>query len=157
MDQETTSEFDQLQANLQEMVLAEARETYSEMVIEQATNPRNVGDIPGADGYGHSLGSCGDDIEIWLKVRDGKVSKASFWTDGCATSIASGSMATELITGKTIAEAQRISQKDVLDALGGLPEESQHCATLAASAAKEAIKNYIVLQREPWKKPYGRF
>ncbi|MFA4836707.1 MAG: iron-sulfur cluster assembly scaffold protein, partial [Dehalococcoidia bacterium] len=150
------SELDRLQDDLQKMILADARETYSEIVIKHAMNPKNVGDMPDADGYGHSLGSCGDDIEIWLKVTDGKVVKATFWTDGCLTSTACGSMATELVTGRTVAKARCTSQKEILDALGDLPEESRHCATLAASAVKEAVRNYLDLQREPWKKLYPR-
>ena len=149
-------ELDQLQAELQEMVLANVRDIYTETVIDHAMNPRNMGEMPDADGYGTSLGSCGDDIEVWLKVRNGRIAKATFWTSGCSTSIASGSMATEIIKGKTIAESQMITQKDILEALDGLPEESQHCATLAANGVKEAIKNYLAFQREPWKKSYGK-
>jgi nitrogen fixation NifU-like protein len=93
-------------------------------------------------------------MEIWLKVRDGTIAKANFLTDGCGTSIASGSMVTKLAKGKNVAKALKISGKDVLNALGGLPEESQHCALLAANMLKAAIKDYLTLQREPWKRAY---
>ncbi|MDY6910894.1 MAG: iron-sulfur cluster assembly scaffold protein [Chloroflexota bacterium] len=154
MDQETNSDFDQLQAELQEMVLDDVRDIYSETVIDHAMNPRNVGEMPDADGCGHSLGSCGDDMEIWLRVRNGNITEAKFWTNGCSTSIASGSMVTEMAKGRPVTEALKIGQHDVLTALDGLPEESDHCAQLAANALKEAIKNYLALKREPWKKAY---
>ena len=136
------------------LIKQEMRKIYSEAAIEHGMNPRNLGDMDDADGFGRVTGSCGDTMEIWLKVRDGTIAKANFLTDGCGTSIASGSMVTELAKGKNIAKALKISQEDVLKALGGLPEESQHCALLAADTLKAAIKNYLALQREPWKKAY---
>jgi nitrogen fixation NifU-like protein len=144
------SEFDELQA----LVMADMRKVYTETVIDHAMNPRNAGSMENADGFGRVTGPCGDTMEVWLKVKDGKVAGATFWTDGCGTTIASASMVTELIKGKTITEAQRITQQDILNALGGLPEESLHCALLAANTLKEAIKDYFALRREPWKKAY---
>ena len=108
----------------------EAWAGYTEVVIDHAQNPRNVGSIQNADGVAMITGPCGDTMEIWLGVREDVIKEATFWTDGCGTTIAAGSMVTELAKGKTIREAMRITQKDVLDALGGLPEESQHCALL---------------------------
>ena len=93
-------------------------------------------------------------MEIYLRVGDGKIINASFWTDGCGPSIASGSMATEMAKQATVGEAQRISQQDVLTALGGLPEESEHCALLAANTLKDAIKDYVASKDEPWKRAY---
>jgi nitrogen fixation NifU-like protein len=139
---------------LEELIKQEMRKVYSEAAIEHGMNPRNLGELEDADGFGRATGSCGDTMNIWLKVKDGTISGASFMTDGCGTSIASGSMVTELAKGKSIAQAHKISQKDVLNALGGLPEESQHCALLAANTLKAAIKDYLALQKEPWKKAY---
>ena len=79
---------------------------------------------------------------------------AFFWTDGCGPSIASGSMTTELTKGKSVSQAMKITQQDVLDALGGLPEDSVHCALLAANTLKEAVKDYLVSKKEPWKRAY---
>jgi nitrogen fixation NifU-like protein len=93
-------------------------------------------------------------MEIYLKVRDGMVMNASFWTDGCGTAIASGSMVTELAKGKSVLEAQKITQQDILDALGGLPEDSFHNALLAANTLKEAIKDYLAFKNEPGKRGY---
>ena len=117
-------EFDQLQAELQEMVLAEARKIYTEKMIDHAMNPRNAGEMIDYDGYGHALGSCGDDMEIWLRIHNGTIEDARFWTNGCSTTIASGSVITDMAKGKPLIEAQKISQQDVLNALDGLPADS---------------------------------
>ena len=145
-----TSEFNELQ----ELIMADMRKVYSETVIDHAMNPRNVGDMENADGFGKVTGSCGDTMEIWLKVKGGTVAEATFLTDGCGSTIASGSMVTELIKGKSIPEAQKVTRQAILNALGGLPEESLHCALLAAETLKEAIRDYFALRREPWKKAY---
>jgi len=138
----------------EELIKQEMRKIYSEAAIEHGMNPRNLGELEDADGFGRVTGSCGDSMHMWLKVKDGTISGASFMTDGCGTSIASGSMVTELAKGKSIAKALKISQEEILKALGGLPEESQHCALLAADTLKAAIKDYLALQKEPWKKAY---
>ena len=146
------SEFDELQ----ELIKAEMRKVYSETTIDHAMNPRNVGDMKDADGFAKVTGTCGDTIEMWLKLKNGTVADATFMTDGCGTSIASGSMVTEMAKGKSISEARKISQQDVLGALGGLPEESEHCALLAANTLKEAIRDYLAMEKEPWKRAYRK-
>ena len=147
-----SSDFDELQ----EMVNADARQIYSETVIDHAMNPRNVGSMVNADGFGRFRGPCGDTMEIWIKVRDEKITNATFYTDGCGTSIAAGSMATELAKGRVVQRALRITDKEVLEALGGLPEDSEHCALLAATTLKYAINDYRANQREPWRKAYRK-
>jgi len=144
--------FDELERQIQE----EMRRIYTEATLDHAMNPRNVGSLPNADGFAQVTGPCGDTMEIWLKVKDGRIDKATFWTDGCGTSIACGSMVTELIKGKTIAEALRLSSQDILNALGGLPEADVHCSVLAASTLKEALKDYLKFRNEPWKRAYQR-
>jgi nitrogen fixation NifU-like protein len=143
--------------DLQALVMADARKIYSETVIDHAMNPRNLGEMSDADGYARVTGSCGDTMEIWLKVMDGIIIQATFYTDGCGTSIASGSMITDMAKGKSITETQKIGQKNVLDALGGLPDESEHCALLAANTLREAVRDYIAMKREPWKKAYRKY
>lgn len=147
-----TNEF----AELQEQIIAEMRQVYTETVIDHAMNPRNVGSMAQADGFASITGPCGDTMEIWLRVKDNKVEDATFWTDGCGTTIACGSMVTEMVKGKTIAQALSLTQDEILTALGGLPEDSLHCALLAANTLREAIQDYIALQREPWRKAYRR-
>lgn len=150
------SQFDDPFKAIEEAVLADMRTIYSERVIDHFLNPRNLGQIADADGFGSVTGPCGDTMEIWLQVKDGLMSNATFWTDGCGSTIAAGSMVTELVKGRSIIEAQRITPKDILDALGGLPEESQHCALLAADTLKEAIKDYLAFRNEPWKRAYRK-
>ena len=140
----------------QESITTEMRKIYSETTIDHSMNPRNVGNLDDADGFARVTGPCGDTMEIWLKVMDGIIVQATFYTDGCGTTIASGSMVTEIAKGKSITEAQKISQQNVLDALGGLAEESQHCALLAANTLKEAVRDYLTMNREPWKKAYRK-
>lgn len=147
-----TSEFDKLEQE----IMQDMWRTYTKTVIDHAMNPRNVGKMADADGSGSVTGSCGDTMEIWLKVKNGAVSRATFWTDGCGTSIAAGSMVTELAQGKTIAECLKTTQQDVLNALGRLPEESEHCALLAANTLKEAIRDYLAFKKEPWKRAYQK-
>ena len=144
------SEFDKLQ----EHIMADMWSIYTETVVDHAMNPRNVGSIKGADGFASITGPCGDAMEIWLRVRNGTIDDAVFWTDGCGTSIASGSMVTELAKGKIVHDALRVTQKDVLNALGGLPEENAHCALLAANTLGEAVRDYLAYQKEPWKRDY---
>lgn len=127
----------------QELVKEQMRKNFSEAVIEHALNPRNVGDIEEYSSLANITGPCGDTMQIWLKVKDDVISDATFMTDGCGTTIASGSMITELVKGKSLDDARKIDQKVVLDALGGLPEESEHCALLAENTLKKAIDNYM--------------
>ena len=140
----------------EELIKAEMKKVYSETVVEHSMNPRNVGDIEDAGGFAKVIGPCGDTMEIWLKVNSDTISDASFMTDGCGTTLASGSMVTEMAKGRTVFHAQKITQQDVLNALGGLPEESQHCALLAVNTLKEAVNDYLITKKEPWKKVYKR-
>jgi len=141
----------------EELIKQEMRKIYSEAVIEHSMDPRNVGDLEDADGFARVTGSCGDTMSIWLKVKNGAISDASFMTDGCGTTIAAGSMLTEMAKGKSISQAQKINQQDVLNALGGLPEESQHCALLAADTLKAALRDHLAMKREPWRRTYRKY
>ena len=147
-------EFDDPFKELEQFVMEDMKEVYSEKTIDHFLNPRNLGKIPAPDGLGRITGPHGSTMEIYLKIGDGKVINASFWTDGCGCCIASGSMVTELAKGKSVSEAQKITQQDILDALGGLPEDSLHNALLAANTLKEAIKDYQAFKKEPWKRAY---
>jgi nitrogen fixation NifU-like protein len=139
----------------QEQIKAKMKETYSETVVEHNLNPRNLGSFSDADGYARVTGPCGDTIEMWLKVDGNTIAKAGFMTDGCGTTIASGSMITEIVKGKSLTEAQRISQKDVLNALDGLPEESEHCALLASDTLKAAIRDCLASKKRHGRKLIG--
>ena len=146
------SDMDKIAEELQKEMLS----GYTKVVIDHAQNPRNVGTISDADGFASVTGPCGDTMNIWLKVRNDEIKQATFLTDGCGTTIAAGSMVTELVKGRTVVNALRITQQDVLDALGGLPEESVHCALLVANTVKEAAKDYLAMRNEPWKRAYRK-
>jgi|YelNatPaOPRAMG01_1025707.scaffolds.fasta_scaffold19721_6 nitrogen fixation NifU-like protein len=147
-----SSEMDRIAEELQKQALA----GYSEIVIDHVQNPRNAGSIRDADGFAQITGPCGDTMAIWLRVKGEVVELATFWTDGCGTTIAAGSMVTELARGKTVTEILRLTQQDVLDALGGLPPDSAHCALLAANTIREAVRDYLATRREPWKRAYRK-
>ena len=149
-----TSDLDKMIEETQASIIEDARETFSEEVVNRWLNPKNLGKIEDPDGVGRVTGPCGDTVEISLKVKDDRITKALFMTDGCGTTIATGSMATDLATGKEIKEALKISQEVILDALGGLPEDSRHCALLASNTLKEAIKDYLAYKKDPWKRGY---
>jgi len=113
----------------------------SPMVIDHAQAPRNRGPLATFDGHARITGPCGDTMEFWVLVRDGTVKKASFVTDGCGPSLAAGSLATCLAQGKRLEEATAIGQREILEALGGLPAEVEHCALLAANTLKAACED----------------
>jgi nitrogen fixation NifU-like protein len=137
-----SNDFEKTANELQASIMDDARKIYSEKVIERWLNPRNLGKIRNADGFAKIKGPCGDTMQISFKVKDGRLSKLKFMTDGCASSIAAGSMATELAQGRKIEETAEISQEMILGALDGLPEESVHWALLASNTLKEAVKKY---------------
>lgn len=116
---------------------------YSDKVIDHFTNPRNVGEIENADGIGEKVSSsCGDRMKVFLKVEDGIIRDIKFQTYGCGAAIASSSMMTEMVIGKTLDEALALTNDAVAEALDGLPAPKLHCSNLAADALHEAIRNY---------------
>jgi nitrogen fixation NifU-like protein len=116
---------------------------YSEKVIEYFQNPKNVGEIENPDGVGE-VGSpvCGDMMKIFISVEDNRITDIKFQTFGCAAAIATSSMMTELVLGKTLDEALSVKDVDVAEALGGLPTHKMHCSNLAEDALRVAIDNY---------------
>ncbi len=116
---------------------------YSEKVMDHFRNPRNMGEIPDADGVG-TVGNpvCGDLMTIYIKVKDNKLADIKFKTFGCGSAIATSSMITELAKGKTLEEGLKITRADVADSLGGLPPVKMHCSNLAADALHAAIEDY---------------
>lgn len=118
-------------------------EPYSEKVMDHFLHPRNVGEIPDAEGIGN-VGNpvCGDILRLYLKIKEGVIVEAKFKTFGCGAAIATSSMVTELVKGKTMEDALKISNKAVAEALGGLPRVKMHCSVLAEEALKAAIQDY---------------
>ena len=116
---------------------------YSEKVMDHFTNPRNVGEIENADGIGEiGNAKCGDIMKMYLKVEDDVIVDVKFKTFGCGSAIATSSMATEMIKGKTIQEALTLSNKAVVEALDGLPNHKIHCSVLAEQSIRAAIADY---------------
>lgn len=116
---------------------------YSEKVLDHFTHPRNVGKIDDADGVGEvGNAKCGDIMKMYIKVKDGIITDVKFNTFGCASAIAASSLATELIKGKPLDYAMGVTNKQVVDALGGLPEHKIHCSVLAEEAIRAAIEDY---------------
>ncbi|AVX19679.1 MULTISPECIES: Fe-S cluster assembly scaffold protein NifU [Carboxydocella] len=120
---------------------------YTEKVMDHFTNPRNVGEIPDADGVGQvGNPSCGDIMKIFIKVDNDVITDIKFKTFGCGAAVATSSMVTEIVKGKTIQEALQVTNKDVAEALEGLPPQKMHCSNLAADALHAAIKDYLQKQ-----------
>ena len=116
---------------------------YSDIVMDHFMHPRNVGEIENPDGVGQvGNAKCGDIMKMYLKIRDNVIQDVKFETFGCGSAIASSSMATEMIKGKTIAQALAVTNRQVVDALGGLPAHKLHCSVLAEESIKSAIKDY---------------
>ncbi|MDD6795045.1 MAG: Fe-S cluster assembly scaffold protein NifU [Clostridiaceae bacterium] len=116
---------------------------YTEKVMDHFRNPRNVGEIKEANGIGEvGNAKCGDIMRVYLKVQDNIIQDVSFMTFGCGSAIASSSMATEMIKGKTIEEAWKLTNKAVAEALDGLPPVKMHCSVLAEEAIHKAINDY---------------
>ncbi len=128
--------------------------SFTQQVIDHATNPRNAGKFIAPDGFSRVTGPCGDTIEISLRVKDDIIQIAAFQTDGCAPTVACADIAVDMIKGRSIAEVRQVNQEKILGALGGLPDDHKHCALLASNALKEAMKDYFEFKREPWKKAY---
>lgn len=124
--------------------MSETYTLYNQTVMDHFMNPRNMGDLPDADGVGEvGAAACGDIMKISLKIQDGKITDARFKTFGCGSAIASSSMATELIKGRSVEEALNFSNQEVVDALGGLPPVKIHCSVLAEEALKAALEDYL--------------
>ncbi|WP_110953192.1 Fe-S cluster assembly scaffold protein NifU [Anaerosinus massiliensis] len=122
---------------------------YTEKVMDHFTNPRNVGEIVDANGVGEvGNAKCGDIMKIFLKVEDNIIKDVKFKTFGCGAAIATSSMVTEMVMGKTLEDALEITNQAVAEALGGLPPVKMHCSNLAADAMHEAIKDYISKQKK---------
>lgn len=116
---------------------------YSEKVMDHFANPRNVGEIPDADGVGEvGNPTCGDIMKMYLKIKDGVITDVKFKTFGCCAAIATSSMATEMVKGKSIDEALQLTNKAVAEALDGLPPVKMHCSLLAEQAIHAAVEDY---------------
>lgn len=124
--------------------------------LAHAMTPSNVGIIPQPDGHANPVGSCGDSIELYLRVQDEVITDARFMTNGCMHTIACASALTTLIKGQPVLKAANISYLEVEAEVGGLPEDHMHCATLAEGALTQALQDYYSKRAQPWKKTYQK-
>jgi nitrogen fixation NifU-like protein len=126
------------------MVHEEAKKLYSEKVIDYGVNPISYGIMKKPDGYAEITGPCGDTVEMFLRVRNGKIEETKFSTDGCIFTIAACSAASVMAQGKAIRDCLKINQGSILAHLEGMPEDHEHCALLAALTFHKALRNFII-------------
>lgn len=142
---------------LQAQILAQTKKRYTKTVIDLWQNPRNFRRIDSPDGYACVQGSCGDTMEMFLNMKDKKIFECTFSTDGCGTTLACGSIATELAKNKTFIQAlASVGADAILKKLGGLPKEDIHCAQLAAETLRKALADQLYQKQNPWKKQYRK-
>jgi len=138
----TDDDFVKLLEEIQRKIEYGEEQTYSKVVIREYRKPSNFGVMESPDAVGRIKGPCGDTMKIMLKIENGRVVDVRFWTDGCGTSIACGSMLTKMIQGKTFEEASAVASEELNVALGSLPEDHVHCNVLAVNTLQKALKNY---------------
>lgn len=139
---EQQPDMERLIAELLEEIARQEAARYSATVLEEARNPRNVGAMLDPDGHAALNGACGDRMEVFLRLDGPHIVRATFLTDGCGPTVACGSMLTRMALGKTLEEAAAIRATDLVAALDGLPEEHQHCASLAVNTLRLAILSH---------------
>lgn len=135
------SDLDKLVQNIMTILDAEDARIYSKEVIAEFKNPSNVGTLENPDGTGVADGLCNDTMEISIKIREGKITECTFFTDGCGATIACGSRLTKKAIGLSADEAMTIRPEDLIAELGGLPDDHRHCATLSVIALRNAIRH----------------
>lgn len=132
-------EFDAWARTIENKMMEEVKQIYSPIVINEWLHPSNVGRIHDADMCAMVTGPCGDTMELYLKVEENTISKASFMTDGCGATIACGSMITKMLTNLSVDDAVKVDDVHLIKKLGGLPKENLHCATLTIMTLKKAL------------------
>jgi len=137
----TSESLDEFVRHLQEKINKEEEATYSKEVLQEYRNPTHFGTLQKLDRWGEITGSCGDTMRISLRLKAGIIDKARFWTDGCGPTVACGNKLMKLIERNNLGYVERLSEQDLLIALGGLPSEHRHCATLAITTLQTALKN----------------
>ena len=137
-------DFLKLLQELQQKIEYSEEQKYSKVVIHEFRNPSNFGVFDDPDTIGEIKGPCGDTMKISLKIKHFKIADARFWTDGCGATIACGSMLTKTLKGKTLQDAKKYTNLQLLKVLDGLPIEHHHCAILAVNTLRKAINNYYI-------------
>lgn len=138
--------LDDFVKELQEQIFEETKEAYGEIAYQRWLNPLYMGTMKDPDGYASLKGACGDTIEIFLKFENNRVKNASFITDGCGSSIVCGSFAAEMSIGKNPDEVFEITGETIIEKLGGIPKDDEHCAFLATKTLHQALNDYMIKQ-----------
>jgi len=139
-----STNLDEFLDQLQEEIYVKTEKDYGPYVLERWKNPKYVGVMDNPTTSAKLKGSCGDSMEIFLRIENDVVKEASFFTDGCGPSLVCGSVACEIALGRSLEEAASISGEEILERLGGLPEDKEHCAHLAATTLQEAVHNFML-------------
>ena len=144
MTKKENSDFDNMIDNIQKELDDDAKRTFSKKVLDECSHPENIGRMKDPDAVGIITGPCGDTMEFYLKVNRKTITEVQFMTDGCAPTIACGSMLTKMVKDKTFKVVSSIKNQDLITALDGLPEENKHCAKLAVDTLNKAIDNCLI-------------
>ncbi len=147
MDDEQIKE-DKITQEMLDLLMEKITGGLSEKVIDYGTYPRNNSILEKPDGYAKITGPCGDTMEMFLQIKNDKIEDIKYTTTGCMTSHAAGTAATIMAKGKALRECLKINQSSILQHLGGLPEDSQHCALLAANTFHKALRNYAISSKQ---------
>ncbi len=142
MSQEEDEE--KITKEMMNLLFEKTKGLFSEKAIDYGTNPRNCGTMEKPDGHAKITGPCGDTVEIFLRVKNGKIEDIRYTTDGCMTSHAAVSAATVMAKGNALKDCIRITQSSILEHLGGLPDDAKHCALLAATTLHRALRNFAI-------------
>lgn len=148
MTRDLATDYERMVEELQQEITARERDVYSDVVLREAKQPQNMGQLAGADARGLVKGWCGDTMAIYLRLKQDTIEEATFTTDGCGATVACGSMLTQMVTGMKLEKAEWVLPKDLINALDGLPEESLHCAGLAISTLHNALLNWRMAEME---------
>ncbi len=151
-EEEMSSEFDEGIEEIKASTIGDVQE--AEKAIDKWL--RYMGEMENPEGHAKITGPCGDTVEMFLRIQDNKVTDARFLTNGCLTTIAAGSMACDLAIGRDIKGAFKISQELISESLGGLGEDSVHCALLASTTLREALTDYLTSKGQPWRSIYKK-
>lgn len=144
MDNEPHKNDEQIKKEMIDLLIEKITGGLSEKVVDYGNHPRNYGSMEKPDGYAKIKGPCGDTMEMFLKIRNDKIDDIRYTTDGCMTSHAAGTAATVMAKGKPVRECMKINQSSILEHLDGMPEDSQHCALLAANTFHKALRDYAI-------------
>ena len=144
MDNEPHKNDEQIKKEMIDLLIEKITGGLSEKVVDYGNHPRNYGSMEKPDGYAKIKGPCGDTMEMFLKIRNDKIDDIRYTTDGCMTSHAAGTAATVMAKGKPVRECMKINQSSILEHQDGMPEDSQHCALLAANTFHKALRDYAI-------------